>query len=178
VTKPRLVGAAPVLLLLLAPLLLASGSGHVYRNEALNVRSFEPPLGWEQAAQPSYPRLLAAYSHKDGGKLTLVAQREPPGRSARALAEESRAALQRQGFMQIQLNEETSRVRLDATLDGGRRFVRQLYLVDSGIGYVVTMTGPMSKALNLRRDFDEAAASLTVGPPENPRGGDADAGQP
>jgi hypothetical protein len=163
--------------LLLAPLLMAAGSGHIYRNDAWNVRAFEAPVGWELAPQPSYPRLLAAYSHRDGGKMTLVAQREPPTRDARALAQESRAALTRQGFQQIQLSEDGGRVRLDALLDGGRRFVRQLYLVDAGIGYVVTMTGPVSKALPMRRDFDEAVQSLSLGPPESQRGAEVDGGE-
>jgi hypothetical protein len=165
-------------LLALLPLLVAAGSGHIYRNEEKNLRAFEAPVGWELVPQASYPRLLASYSHKDGGKLTLVAQREPAGRDARALAEESRAALMRQGFQQIQLTSEGGRVRLDALLDGGRRFARQLYIVEGGLGYVLTMTGPMSKAMAMRRDFDEAVQSLSIGPPESARDQDVDGGAP
>jgi hypothetical protein len=80
-------------------------------------------------------------------------------------------------LQQIQLSEDSGRVRLDALLDGGRRFVRQLYMVDGGIGYVVSMTGPMSKVLPMRRDFDEAVQSLSLGPPESQRGTEADGGE-
>jgi hypothetical protein len=41
--------------------------------------------------------------------------------------------------------------------------MRQLYAVAGDTGYVVTMVGPILRAPQMRRDFDEAAASLTVG---------------
>ena len=41
--------------------------------------------------------------------------------------------------------------------------MRQLYAVAGDIGYVVTMVGPLTRAPQMKRDFDEAATSLSVG---------------
>ena len=52
---------------------------------------------------------------------------------------------------------------LEAVVDDGHRFVRQLYVPRARIGYVVTMVGPLTRAVAMRHDFDEAATSLSVG---------------
>lgn len=161
--------------LLFAPSFAVAAGPRSYHNDAFKVRAFEPPVGWEAQTASSYPRLLAAYEDKSGARLTLVAQRVAPGTTARALSDESRPALERQGFQSIVVTLERApdgpedappRVRLEASLDGGRRFVRQLYLVDEGIGYVMTLVGPATRSYSLRRDFDEAAQSLQLG--DNP----------
>ncbi len=152
----------------LLPFLVAAG-GRPFRNDAWKVRGFEPPVGWEPQPVGSYARLLGAWETKDGGRMTLVAQKIKEGMSARSLADESRPALERQGFRAIELSaappstDETSRVVLAATLDDAHRFVRQLYVVAGNVGYVVTMVGPLARAPQMRRDFDEAATSLAVG---------------
>src|SRR5262245_4151175 len=109
-------------------LLGASLSAHAasttrgYRNDALRVRSFEPPVGWEKAPQQSYTRLLASYSHAGGGRLTLSAQKVAPSTTAEKLVHQSRTALEHQGFADIHVTPDGSRVRLEALLDNGRRF--------------------------------------------------------
>jgi hypothetical protein len=158
--------ALPILLVL--PFLVAAG-GSRYRNDAMRVRAFEAPLGWESQPVGSYARLLAAWETKDGGRMTLVAQKVKEGTSARALADESRPALERQGFIGIKLTEvrpagdDSDRVVLDASIEQGRRFVKQLYVVAGSLGYVVTVAGPIAHAAAMRHDFDEAATSLSVG---------------
>jgi hypothetical protein len=158
--------ALPIVLVL--PFLVAAG-GSRYRNDAMKVRAFEAPLGWESQPVGSYARLLAAWETKDGGRMTLVAQKVKDGASARALADESWPALERQGFREIKLTEvrpagdDSDRVVLDASIEQGRRFVRQLYVVAGSLGYVVTVAGPIARAAAIRHDFDEAAASLSVG---------------
>ncbi len=161
--RPRLA-----LLVSLLPFLVAAG-GQRFRNDAMKVRGFEAPLGWEAQPVGSYARLLAAWETKDGGRMTLVAQKVKEGATARSLVEESRPALARQKFRDVKLSpapaagDESDRIVLDATVDDGHQFMRQLYAVAGGIGYVVTMVGPVGRAPQMRRDFDEAAASLTVG---------------
>lgn len=161
--RPRLA-----LLVSLLPLLVAAG-GQRFRSEAMKVRGFEAPLGWELQPVGSYARLLAAWETKDGGRMTLVAQKVKEGATARSLVEESRPALERQKFRDLKLSaappagDESNRVVLDAVVDDGHLLMRQLYAVAGDIGYVVTMVGPIARAPQLRRDFDEAAASLTVG---------------
>ena len=160
---------APLLLLASLPLLLAAG-GRPFHHEAMKVRGFEVPVGWASQPVGSYARLLAAWETTDGGRLTLVAQKVKEGATARTLVDESRPVLQRQGFRDLELSappappsDDSDRVTLAAVVDDGHRFVRQLYVVASGIGYVVTMVGPIASAAQMKRDFDEAATSLSVG---------------
>jgi hypothetical protein len=168
---PSTVMRALVFVLALSSLPVAAlAAGRPFHHDAMKVRGFEAPLGWEPQAVGSYARLLAAWETKDGARMTLVAQKIKDGAPARALADESRPALTRQGFRDLQLlpaaapSDDSDRIVLEATLyDGHRRFVRQLYVTWGTIGYVVTMVGPIAHAPVLRRDFDEAAASLSVG---------------
>jgi hypothetical protein len=153
--------------------LVAAGPPRIYRNDALRVRSFAAPSGWELVPQSSYPRLLAAYTHPDGGKLTLAAQKIPVGLQPIALAEQSRAPLQKQGFIAIKVyrdREKAERARLDAALDAGKRFMRQVYVVDGDLGYVVTIIAPVASEQKLGEDFEDAASSLQLGAaaPESP----------
>jgi hypothetical protein len=165
--------ARRLLLLASLPLLVAAG-GRPYHNDAMKVRGFEAPLGWELQPVGSYARLLAAWETRDGGRLTLVAQKVKPGTTAASLVAESRPALERQRFRDIKLSpappagDESDRVVLDAVVDDGHQLMRQLYAVAGDVGYVVTMVGPIVRAPQLRRDFDEAAASLTVGDTSEP----------
>ncbi len=158
-----------LLLLASLPLVVAAGGGRPFHNDAMKVRGFEAPVGWEAQPAGSYARLLAAWETKEGGRMTLVAQAVKAGTRARALVDESRPALERQGFRDITLTptpppgDESDRLVLDAVVEAGHRFVRQLYAVSGEIGYVVTMVGPIALAPSMRRDFDEAATSLSVG---------------
>jgi hypothetical protein len=160
--------ARSLALIALLPFLVAAG-GRGFRNDALKVRGFEPPVGWEAQPVGSYARLLGAWESRDGGRLTLVAQKVKDGANARSLVDESRPALERQRLREIKLSptppagDESDRLVLDAVVDDGHRFVRQLYAVAGDLGYVVTMVGPISRAPQMRRDFDEAATSLSVG---------------
>ena len=152
------------LVLIFASTALGAG-GRVYKNGAMRVRSFEPPAGWELAPAASYPRLLAAYNHPEVGRLTLTAQRVGAGVSAARLANEARAPLAKQGFTQVRITQEkeSERVRLEAELGGGQRHALQLYIVDSGIGYVITMISPLAASARSVSDFDAAVRSLSLG---------------
>jgi hypothetical protein len=154
--------------LAIAVLLVAAGAhadGRAYRNDTLKVR-FEAPVGWDAVGAGNYPRLLQSYENRDGGRMTLVGQKVAVGTTARALVEESRAALVRQGFRNVVVvadKDDPTRMHLEADIGGGREIVRQLYAVTEGMGFVVTVAGPMLKGPQLKRDFDEAAASLQLG---------------
>ena len=171
------------LLALLASSPLSSGAGapiRLYRNDAMRVHAFEPPPSWVPAPQASYPRLLVSYSHAEGGRITLTAQKVAPGITAQQLAVASHVALENQGFANIQLKSDArdpTRVRLAAQLDGGKRFVLQLYLVDSNIGYVVTLAAPRVHEPTMTRDFEAAVRSLQLGGSESAHL-DADGGVP
>ena len=129
----------------------------------MKVRGFEPPLGWDAQSLGSYARLLAAWEHETGGRLSLVAQSVAPGTGARSLADESKPALLRQGFREIKLSDapaagdESDRLILDAVVDDGHRFVRQLYVT--------------SRRHRLRGDDGGAAGARDGDAPRLRRGG-------
>src|SRR5262249_53179788 len=118
--------ARVALVVALLPFLVAAG-GRPFHNDAAKVRGFEPPVGWESQPVGSYARLIGGWETKDGARMTLVAQKVRDGWSARGLAEESRPALERQGFRAIQLSpappasDQSDRVMMEATLDDGHR---------------------------------------------------------
>lgn len=143
---------------------LAAGSAHVYRNDQARVRAFAPPAGWELAPQSSYPRLLAAYIGAENSKLTLAGQKLPHSdATALTMAEQSRSSLEKQGFAKVRIEKDGERARVDAELDGGKRYMKQLYLVDGGWGYVVTLIAPTASAARTAPDFEEAVRSLQLG---------------
>jgi hypothetical protein len=145
--------------------------GRAYRNEAARVRSFEPPSGWQAAPQASYPRLLCAYTHGDGGRLTLVQQKVLPGTTAEALAGAAVPALTQQGYREIRKSGDAERARLDANLDGGRRFLKQLYVVDGGSAWVLSLVAFTVNQPLMARDFEAASRSLVIVPGAVPDGG-------
>lgn len=147
--------------------------GRAYRNEAARVRSFEAPPGWQPTPQASYPRLLCSFTHGDGGRLTLVQQKVQPGTTAEALAGAAAPALSQQGYQEIKKSGDAERARLDAKLDGGRRFLKQLYVVDGGSAWVLSLVAPTVQEPLMARDFDAAARSLVIVPAAGPPDGGA-----
>jgi hypothetical protein len=146
----------------------APGVGRQYRNEAMRVRSFEPPAPWQIAPQPSYPRLLCEYSHPDGGRLTLAAQRIMAGATAESLAQAAKPALEKQGFSDVKVTSTDGRVRLEAHIDGNRRFLKQLYLVDGNLAFVISLSANTINEPQMTRDFDWVQHTLVITPAEAP----------
>ena len=149
------------------------GANRFYKNDALRIRGFEPPGSWQAQPQPNYPRILIAYAHPDGGRLTLSAQKVPAGTTAEAVARAAQPGLLKQGFYDItitydrdSLRDENAspRVNLDAKLDGGRRFLKQVYLVDGSLAYIISLAASTVNAPEMARDLDQAARSLSIGP--------------
>jgi hypothetical protein len=146
----------------------APGVGRQYRNDAVRVRSFEPPAPWALAPQPSYPRLLCEYTHPDGGRLTLAAQKITAGTTAEALALAAKPALEKQGFSDVKVAIVEGRVTLEAHLDGNRRFLKQLYLVDGNLGFVISLSANTINEPQMTRDFDWLQHTLVITPAEAP----------
>src|SRR4051812_44701345 len=109
-------------MILVTGLFTVAGAGNpprVYRNEAMRVRAFEAPAGWELAPQSSYPRLLASYSHHEGGKLTLSAQKVPATTTSMDLAEQSRMPLEKQGFTALRVHADGPRSAVNPCFSSG-----------------------------------------------------------
>ncbi len=162
----RIVG---VILGLLATAAVASGPNRLYRNDGLRVRAFEAPPGWRAAPQSSYPGLLVLLNHDDGSRLTLTAQKLAGPMDAQTLALRARDALTRHGFGQWKEGRDTrdaARARLSGSFDGGHRQLRQVYVVDHDLGYVVTLMTATSDTADRLNDFEAAAHSLIVGTTE------------
>ncbi len=140
----------------------------LYRNDSLHIRAFEPPPSWQPAPQANYPRILVAYSHPDGGRLTLAAQKTAAGATAEEVARQAKAGLEKQGFSDVKIaidrdSGPTPHALLDAKLEGGRRFLKQLYVVDGGLAYVVSLVAGRVNQPEMAKDFDWSVRSLQLG---------------
>ena len=69
----------------------------------------------------------------------------------------------------VRVDRQPARVLVEATLDKGRRIARQLYLVEEGFAYVITLVAPLEQKDQRSRDFDEAIGSLKLGTGEPER---------
>lgn len=148
--------------------------GRTYHNEALRVRAFDIPRGWDPAPQIGYPRVLVLATNADGARLLLAAQHVRPGATAEALANEARATLDRQGFLDLKLIPlEDRRTRIEAIGRDGRSALRQVYVVDGDLAWVVTLYTPAARQARALRDFDDAVRSLVIAPVEPAGVGDA-----
>ena len=137
--------------------------GRTYHNDSLRIRAFEIPRGWEAAPQIGYPRVVVLATNSDGARLLLAAQRVRPGTTATRLADDARAILSRQGFANVRVApEDEDRIRLDAT--DGRGAVRQVYVVDGDLAWIVTVYAPPSHQARALKEFDDAVRSLEIAP--------------
>ena len=140
-------------------------SSRGYQNADLRIREFKIPAGWEMVRQIGYPRIVVLASSSDGARLTFAVQRVATGASALTLAADARAALERQHFGEARISPESeSRVRLDANFDGGRGVLRQEYILDGDLAYVLTLVGPQTRAARCEKEFGETLRSLVIAP--------------
>lgn len=147
----------------------ATPSPRAFRSPPHQIVSIEPPAGWDLSASPPSTRLVASWTHRDGAKLTLVAERAAADVEAGKLFEQSRPSLERQGWTLGAVNRQPTRVLVEATLDRGKRSARQLYLVEGGFVYVLTLVAPVEQTSARARDLDETIASLRTSTSEAPR---------
>ena len=151
----------------------AAPSQRLVRSFPHKLQSVEPPLGWELGTSPPSSRLVATWSHRDGGRLTLASEAAAAGVDATQLFAASRSSLERQGWTLGQTTRGaghtpgSSRIVVEASLDKGKRFARQLYLIEGGFAYVLTMVGPAEQSAPRQREFDETLASLRLGGDDN-----------
>ena len=128
-----------------------------------HVISFEPPAGWERAATPPSSRLLATWSHHDGARLSFAAQTVAADVGADKLYAESMRSLEKQGWAITKADRQTGKVTVDASLDKGKRVARQIYLVESGFAYVITLVAPAEQVTERTHDLDDAMTGLKLG---------------
>jgi hypothetical protein len=167
----RAQGAGRALVLLPPAILLAAAGawaaigGRVYRNPPLRVGQLEVPRGWELTApsQIAYPRVLV-YAQSGQARFTFAAQHVAPGTTVEVVAAEARAALIKQGWQDATLVPDGERVRLEAHWDGGRRLLRQVYIVDGDMAFVLTLAAPVEHGERFLRDLDEMARTLVILP--------------
>ncbi|MEO6954259.1 MAG: hypothetical protein ABI321_20825 [Polyangia bacterium] len=151
-------------MLSLASAAVAAPSAKLFRSPDYRVVAVDPPTGWELAASPPSSRLLASWAHRDGAKLTLAAQRSALT-DADKLFEQSKDALKTQGWSIGAVDKQSGRIAVQATLDHGRRIARQLYCVEEGFAYVLTMVAPAGQGALRARDFDDTVATMRLGAP-------------
>ena len=150
-------------------------AGRTYSNEAWRITSFEVPRGWArvQDAQVPWPGVLLiatapANAAAHDARLVVAAQHVGPGQDPLELAAAARPALLKQGFEGARVSPKSSggggepRCQIDATLDGGKRVMRQVYVVAQDVAVVMTLTAPAAAAGPSLRAFDAAVDSLAL----------------
>lgn len=157
----------------LALVVEAAPSSRSYQNAELRIGEFKVPAGWELVRQVSYPRIVVLAATSDGARLTLGVQRVEAGASALTLAADARAALERQRFTDVRVDPESDdaarahfpeAMRLEAAFDRGRSVLRQEYIVDGDLAYVLTLYGPAARATRLGRELLGTLATLVITP--------------
>ncbi len=135
------------------------------------------PRGWELSEQRSYPGIIArAFEHKSGAHLLLAAERAAAGESARSYAERAQKDLVRVGYRVTGLaTREGGAIVMDSTTPDKKRLLRQAYLVEGRVAYVLTVAVKAEAVRGSRpfEAFDEAMRTLTVSPPAEPDAGPA-----
>ena len=157
-----------------------------FRSPQWGVELVAPP-DWQLSGQRSYPGILLFGSHKRGGRLNLAVQRVIPGETLRFFSDRNSAALRKLGYTIVSTTPHRlgALVVESATPDRATR-VRQAYLVQNGVGYVLTMAVPTDQVRFYVRAFEDLlrgmsfmtptfapVATIDAGPP--PDGGIADA---
>ena len=110
-----------------------------------------------------------ARGHAANGAVVVAAEKVAPGTMAQGLFDGSRKALEKQGWTIGRVDRQPNKVLVEAQLDHGKRLARQLYLVEEGFAYVVTLVAPAAQQAERTRDFDETVASLRLDAGEDDR---------
>lgn len=165
------IGVSLALVLVYAGVITAAPA-RLYRNPAFLIDRFYPPYGWEPLPQSSYPRLLALYQHREGGRMTLVAERISPALTTDQFLEMSTEALKKQGYFAITVRPDgPKRRRLEAKRGQPAVVIRQLYQVEhqptANFAYVITVSCPATGTRALG-DFEPAVQSFVLLPEPPP----------
>jgi len=144
-------------------LLLFAPSDRTVVNEHYNVR-IEAPVGWTVQKLVAYPSVVAVMAHRDGGRMTLSAERARSAETAQTLAERNRAAMEKKGMKVTHLSPlpGNEAVELEATTAKGDLAMVQVYFVRGLWGFSLTLAAPPSKIAQYTHDLD--VAWRTVGP--------------
>jgi hypothetical protein len=121
----------------------------------------DAPVGWIVQKQSAYPSVVAAMAHRDGGRLTLSAQKARSLETAQTLCDRNKAALEKTG-MRIQKVTPLppDAVEVEATAKDGSLGLRQIYFVRGQWGFSLTLSAPSSKMQQYMRDLDAAWHSV------------------
>src|SRR5262249_22561953 len=141
-TRARLE-AMPILALFLT---IFAPSERTVTNEHYNVR-IDAPAGWTVLKQVAYPNVIAVMSHRDGGRLTLAAERARSAETAQSLAERNRASMEKKGMRVRRLAPlgGNDAALVEASTADGALLMRQVYFVRGLWGFSLTLAAPPSK---------------------------------
>lgn len=145
---------------------LAAPSARLFHSAAYRIAAVDPPSGWELAPSPPSSRLLATWTHKEGARLTLAAE-STAETNAGKLLDQAKPALAAQGWTLKHEDRQPTRVTIEATLDGGKRVARQLYAVEKGFAYVLTLVAPADQSTDRNHDFDDTVTTMRIGANDN-----------
>lgn len=160
----------------------AASRDRIYRNPECGIRLFEVPRGWQVVprTQVGYPRVLLL-AERERAHLVLAVQGIRSPTTAMSLADQAMQALQEQRWEKLLTREVGNIARLEGEVEGGRRLLRQAYVVSNPadeVAYVLTVVTPKEVSERVLRDFEAALQSLAIEPlPVGPSDGGVPAGR-
>jgi hypothetical protein len=157
--------ALVVAVLAVAPAASAEIFGSSFRSAAWGVE-LTVPRGWELSEQRSYPGILVrGLERRGGGRLTLAAERLAPGDDLGKLVERNQRILRKLRYRYASSTHSGGAVLLDATTPDRKRTVRQAYLAQNGVAYVLSMASSTEAASRYLHPFDDVLRSLSFSAP-------------
>jgi hypothetical protein len=122
------------------------------------------PEGWEVADLSAYPGVLVVAIHRrGGGRITVAAQKLKKPLLADAVAQQSRAVMERMGYRLGRLGRHATGGYIhEAVAPDGATVVRQGYFVHNDVAYVITLAAPQNVMRIYVRAFDDSLRNLSV----------------
>jgi len=149
--------------------------GSLYRSDRYRVEMLVPKE-WTLSEDVSYPGMLVIAAHKTGARLTLSVQPLPPDVGLKDYVERNEKALRKLGYRIVGVAARPGgSLVLDAVAPGGKKRVRQAYLLHDQTAYILTVAATTQAMPGFLSAFDYVLSSLVFEPARPADAGPADA---
>lgn len=140
--------------------------GSTFRSAAWGVE-LTVPRGWELSEQQSYPGIIARGVERRGGaRVSLAAEFLAEGETVRTALARSERALKKTGYTVAPTSSHPfGAMLLEAITPDRKRVVRQGYVAQNGVLYVLSVATPAADGQRYVHTFDEMLRSLRFSTP-------------
>jgi hypothetical protein len=150
--------------------------GSLYRSDRYRVEMLVPKE-WTLSEDVAYPGMLAVAVHKTGARLTLSVQSVPHEVASKDYVDRNEKALRKLGY---RIGGVATRpggaLVIDAAAPGGKKRVRQAYLLHDQTAYILTLAASTQAMPGFLSAFDYVLSSLVFEPARPADAGPGDAG--